>query len=60
MSDMQTKIISRNIHLSELPDMGFINVINLFQLMSNIMDFFLFEELKSVKFNNLTELNQLN
>lgn len=60
MSDMQTKIISRNIHLSELPDMGFINVINVFQLMSNIMDFFLFEELKSVKFNNLTELNQLN
>lgn len=49
---MQTKIISHNIHLSELPDMGFINVINLFQLMSNIMDFFLFEELKSVKFNN--------
>lgn len=60
MSDMQTKIISHNIHLSELPDMGFINVINIFQLMSNIMDFFLFEELKSVKFNNLTELNQLN
>lgn len=45
--------------LSELTDMGFINIINAFQIMSNIMDFLLFEELKSVKFNNLTELNQL-
>lgn len=42
---MQTKLLA-NIHLSELLYVFFINVINLFQLMSNIMDFFLFEELK--------------
>ena len=40
MSDMQPKIISHN--RLELLDMGFINIINVFQLMSNIKDFFLF------------------
>ena len=59
ISDMQPKNIIHTIHLSELPDMGFINIINAFQIISNIMDFLLFEELKSVKFNSLTELNQL-
>ena len=46
MSDMQPKIISHNIHLLELPDMGFINIINVFQLMSNIKDFFSFWRIK--------------